>query len=333
MSLMELITPTSASFDAFLTSTYSIVPTPRSRPAHQSHRSFATNTLAAPDQLSISDAKVFEKLLRHTLRDSRIRLEYVARVDSTLHRIWQLTEQDRDRQYILKCPPSRHTKVLRCERHRIESEGLVLDFLKRASTNFPTPITIDQDQNGCNPLDQPYILRSYIGGIPWSKLQHGSSPQSPMNIALERCLGSHLRTITSITQSRFGFAHRVLAGVGAKTWPEAFVAMMEAVLRDGEDHLVSLPYDSIRYWISASVDVLKDVKEARLVPLGLEDRENILVDPRTMSSIRCLLGWGDVVFGDPFLSTIFNNRARSFWEGFGDSDVVPGGPHEGREVL
>ena len=85
---------------------------------------------------------------------------------------------------------------------------------------------------------------------------------------------------------------------GYDTWREAFLALLESVLMDGEDKLVSLPYLQIRdeaLRLSSSLDA---VKQARLVVMGLGQPENVLID-RTTNEVTGLLDFGRAMWADP----------------------------------
>jgi hypothetical protein len=92
--------------------------------------------------------------------------------------------------------------------------------------------------------------------------------------------------------------------------------MLESVLRDCEDLLVSLPYDSIRYYTSTQAHALNAIQEAQLVPLDAGTAQNVLLDEQTRQ-ISGLLGFSHVVWGDPLLAWCFKDASTAFWEGYG----------------
>ena len=74
--------------------------------------------------------------------------------------------------------------------------------------------------------------------------------------------------------------------------------MLESILMDGEDKLVSLPYSQIREEALRFSGVLDSVKQARLVILGLGDPENVLIDRRT-NEVTGLIDFGRAMWADP----------------------------------
>lgn len=97
-------------------------------------------------------------------------------------------------------------------------------------------------------------------------------------------------------------------GKGFDSWREAFGAMVESVLMDGEDTLVALPYAEIRHVVQRMGTELDDVREAHLV-LAWADVENeqekgesqpgvgVLIDRRE-NGITGLVGLGGAFWGD-----------------------------------
>ena len=73
--------------------------------------------------------------------------------------------------------------------------------------------------------------------------------------------------------------------------------MVESILSDGEDILVSLPYEEIRDQVSKAGPRLDKVKEARLVAVGFDHPKNVLIDPVT-KDVTGILDFGSALWGD-----------------------------------
>lgn len=114
--------------------------------------------------------------------------------------------------------------------------------------------------------------------------------------------------------------HRVSAGTGSTSWREAFVSLLESALRDAEDMLVTMPYNSIRYHILRHGPMLDQVTEARLVPINAGQPENVLLDEGTRQ-VYGLLGFSDVVWGDPLMAGVFMDASEAFYQGYGEYPV------------
>jgi hypothetical protein len=158
------------------------------------------------------------------------------------------------------------------------------------------------------------LLRSYIPGKTLASLSPYLSAGERSDI--DRSLGAYFHSLTDIKLRSFGFTSKVYANTGSETWSQAFRALLESALRDAEDVLVSLPYDQIRYWVTAHKAALDEIKEPRMVPLNAGDPSEIILDERRKYVVG-LLGFSNVVWGDPLLANAFDNASDAFWEGYG----------------
>lgn len=134
---------------------------------------------------------------------------------------------------------------------------------------------------------------------------------------IDRQLGTYIRTLTALSATQFGLTHRVFAKKGCSTWREAFLALLEGALRDAEDMLVTIPYDSLRYYVAKNAQYLDEVKEPRLVALNVCEPDNVLVDERT-KNVTGLVGWSNVIWGDALMSGGIADGSASFFEGLGE---------------
>lgn len=123
-------------------------------------------------------------------------------------------------------------------------------------------------------------------------------------------------SLSTITAPSFGLTHCVFAGTGSSNWREAFLSLLESALRDAEDVLVSIPYDSIRHYVGAHGALLDDIRRPQLVAMDVGNPRNVLVDERSRQVVG-LLGLGNVVWGDPVMAGVFAGASDAFWEGFG----------------
>lgn len=141
---------------------------------------------------------------------------------------------------------------------------------------------------------------------------------------IDRTLGSYVRALTSLSATQFGMTHRVFAKKGSNSWREAFLALLEAGLRDAEDMLVTIPYDSIRYYIGKHADFLEDVREPRLVALNVCDPSNVLIDEES-KRVTGLVGFSNVIWGDPLMTGGIAEGTEAFFEGLGECPMTTGG--------
>lgn len=141
-----------------------------------------------------------------------------------------------------------------------------------------------------------------------------------------------------------------LTGLGGfDDWPTAFQALVEGILRDGEDMSVMLSYSLIRNHVKRLSHVLDYVTESRLVALDAASDTNMLVVRSVTCTGSCevertskssvvagkgsektkggtkvevtgLRDWSNCIFGDPLMTTIFSRSpSKAFLRGFGHS--------------
>jgi hypothetical protein len=114
--------------------------------------------------------------------------------------------------------------------------------------------------------------------------------------------------------------NRVFIKKGSNSWREAFLALLEAALRDAEDMLVNTHSESIRFWVGKHAHCLEEVTEPRLVVINLCNPENVLIDERTKQVVG-LVGFSNVIWGDPLMSGGIANGNEAFFAGLGEYPV------------
>ncbi|KAK8117256.1 uncharacterized protein PG998_005537 [Apiospora kogelbergensis] len=140
---------------------------------------------------------------------------------------------------------------------------------------------------------------------------------------------------------------------GVKTWSTAFLALVEGILRDGEDTAIMLSYSLIRGHMNRLSYTLDDVTEPRLVLCDVDSDSNVLVTRSTNTaqlvggsysraeytennvsppahplltsikttnriSITGLQDCSNCIFGDPLMANVFSRGPsddflRGFW--------------------
>lgn len=130
-------------------------------------------------------------------------------------------------------------------------------------------------------------------------------------------MGTHVRALTALSATQFGMTHRVFAKKGSNSWREAFLSLLEATLRDAEDMLVNSHSESTRYWVGKHAHHLEEVTEPRLVAPNVCNPENILIDEQT-KQVCGLVGFSNVIWGDPLMSGGMADGSEAFFAGLGD---------------
>jgi hypothetical protein len=267
---------------------------------------------ASPDYPSI------QKVIRSVFRSSRIIVRQAERLQGRLHQVY-FTKLADGNLLVIKCPPAHTVRLLRHEKHLLETERTALETLHEY-TQIPVPQIIKYDGHG-GALGSPYLMMSYIPGRRLSDMVTSLTTNERRKI--DRALGTYVRALTALSATQFGMTHRVFAQKGCNTWREAFLVLLEGILRDAEDMLITIPYDSIRYYFGKNSHFLDEVTQPRLVAMHVCDPQNVLISEQT-HQVTGLVGFSHVLWGDPLLSGGIADGSDAFFEGLEDCPIRTG---------
>ncbi|KZM24989.1 ATP binding [Ascochyta rabiei] len=285
-----------------------------------SSRSSSSSSSTSPRACAASpDFMNIQKLIRAVFRSPKTIVEQTERLQSQLQQVF-LAKLTDDTLLVLRCPPAVNTRLLRHEKNTLETEVKTLEMLYEC-TQLPVPQIIKYDSHG-GQFGSPFVVTNHISGRKLSELSKDLTTTE--RSAIDRSLGFYVRRLTSLSAKQFGTTHQVFDQKGCKSWREAFLALLEAALRDAEDMLVTIPYDSIRYYISKHSHILDEVAEPRLVALNVCKPENVLVHEHT-KHVTGLLGFSNVIWGDALMSGGVANGSDAFFEGFGECPMATDG--------
>lgn len=292
-----------------------------SRGTYVSHPPRSSSTVSSTSSTSSTSSQActtspdfpsIQKLIRTVFRSSNITVQQAERLPSRLHQVYLARLADNSL-LVLKCLPTSNTRLLRNEKSTLETEYKTLETLHEY-TRLPVPQVIKYDSHGGR-FGLPFLIVSHMPGRRLSDVS--TRLTTAERNAIDRSLGAYVRSLTTLSATQFGMTHRVFDRKGCKSWREAFLALLEAALRDAEDMLITIPYESIRYYISKHSYVLDEVTEPRLVALNICRADNVLIDEHT-KRITGLVGFSNVIWGDALLSGGIANGSEAFFEGFGE---------------
>lgn len=274
-----------------------------------------------------------------------------------LPRLYILTMSDAQK-LILSFAPNQSTRLLRHESNMLSAEAALVSFiagtaqalepgstLQTSSAHPPrSPELFDlvpkmlKHSSSNKELAYPYSIFEAITGTPLSALSIYLSLSERRLV--DKQVGSMARRLASLTSPSglFGPVSKVLpdpftaasssaAKKGSTTWSEAFHALLEGILRDGEDMSVLLPYEVIRAYYQQHSWCLDAVNVPRLVVLDAGSETNVMIErgsadgkstPSRYPRLRGLRSWSQGVFGDPLISSCFEDASEGFWQGWGE---------------
>jgi hypothetical protein len=268
----------------------------------------STGRSPSPDLISL------QKLVQTIFRSSTGTIRHLERLPSSQHRLFYIETTD-GHTAVVKCLPGQNRHFLRHEQHTLETESRVLTLIA-SNTDVPTPRRLRYDSDSENPMLSPFLVRSHVKGVPVDVV--APRVASHERDAIDASIAHHLRQLSSLAAPSFGPTSRVFNDSGSATWREAFLGMLESVLRDCEDLMITVPYDLIRQLTRRHASLLDDIREARFVALDAGLDGNVLIDESTRSVVG-LLGFSNVLWGDPFMATIFLHASEAFWHTFGSA--------------
>jgi hypothetical protein len=272
-------------------------------------------------------------------------------------RLYILTMSD-GQKLILSFAPSLSTRVLRHESTMVSAEAALVSFIAgtdqelgpgstlQASNAQPprsaelfdlVPKMLKHSSNN-KELAYPYSIFEAITGTPLSALSIYLSLSERRLV--DKQVGSMARKLASLTSPSglFGPVSKVLpdpftpassstAKKGSTTWSETFHSLLEGVLRDGEDMSVLLPYENIRAYYQQLSWCLDAVKVPRLSLLDAGSETNVMIErgsadgkstPSRYPRLTGLRSWGQGVFGDPLVSSCFEDASEGFCQGWSE---------------
>lgn len=282
-----------------------------------------------PTSMELANAAEFaaiQNIVQQTFQSSKIHVQHIDRLENHLHKIRLLRLSDGTR-LVLKSAPRPTINLLRHDADALETEARVLSTLGR-HTGLPIPRLIKY-QASVDSSGPSFLLTAFLQGVSLQEMQAFLRPDD--RVQVDRQLGSLTRLIAQQTSPVFGTISRVAGGGGTTSWREAFVALVEALLRDAEDVFISLPYHQIRQQLNRLSPILDEVTQARLVVTNLGDPLSVLLNPETKSVIG-IVDLSSALWGDTMMAGKFQSPSAPFLEGYG-SGMGTSGSARMRQVL
>lgn len=212
--------------------------------------------------------------------------------------------------HLLKCRPPSHIRLLRHEEERLHSEAVVLQVL-RGRSDIEVPRVISFERNRL-PTGGPILITGpHIGSV-LADVESVLSRQALSRV--DKSLGLHIKELSRIAGSTFGSMRQATPNM--QTWSRTFISLLESILRDAEDALVSLPYEVIRHQVRRHRAALDKITRPKLTLLETASDKNVTINTNDMS-VSGLLDFSSAIWGDPYMSDCFYKPSVSFVEGFG----------------
>lgn len=215
--------------------------------------------------------------------------------------------------YVLKVAPSPQVTLLHYERDLIHTEIMVLKELKE-KTSIPVPSVICASGTGEELGGAPWFVMEFLEGDSYHRVKD-SLPREARD-AVSRRLGEYLAEMNAIRGPLFGYPG--IPSEQSQMWEEAFPAMLEGILKDGERENIPLPlgYDEIRALAARDFPALSEVTLPSLVHWDLWDGNVFVKDGRVTGLIDC----ERALWADPLMEQNFchiSGLEEPFFQGYG----------------
>jgi fructosamine-3-kinase len=218
------------------------------------------------------------------------------------------------RDVVLKVSPPSNAALLAYERDIMRAEA---EFFRQArAAGIPQPELLHAGFER-TVIDGDYEFLSAVDGVSWYSVQKELDDQQ--TDALRRELGAHVARLHTVRNPRGLFGYPAVPELSARTWPEAFAAMLGAIVVDASRYDVELPVadGELLGAVAHNIDALAEVAEPALVHFDLWPG-NILITPPSggphaagpatgpgaAPRINGLIDGERMIWGDPLLEFV-----------------------------
>lgn len=170
------------------------------------------------------------------------------------------------REVILKASPPPQVPVLTYERDIMRGEA---EFFRAAASSAAVVPEVLCANFEREVIDGDFIVMTVIDGVTWYSVEQQLSEQA--KATLKRQLGGIAAHLHRVTHPRGRFGYPAVDELSGSTWPDAFAAMIGAILDDADrfDAALPLPSADIRKVAQRHADALAAVDTPALVHFDL----------------------------------------------------------------
>ncbi|NUP52726.1 MAG: aminoglycoside phosphotransferase family protein [Catenulispora sp.] len=208
------------------------------------------------------------------------------------------------RDVVLKASPPPEAALLTYERDIMRAE---VEYFNAAAAadGVPLPELVHAGLDRTI-IDGDYVVLSAVPGVTWNSVRETLA--EPQAAALRRELGGHLARLHRIGNPRRTFGYPAVPELSAPTWPDAFAAMLGALVDDADRYGVTLPVsgEDLRAAVRRNADALAAITAPALVHFDLWPGNILISVPETAAPPRIngLIDGERVIWGDPLMEFV-----------------------------
>jgi aminoglycoside phosphotransferase (APT) family kinase protein len=201
-----------------------------------------------------------------------------------------------ERELVLKVSVLPDAELLSYERNVLHTEIDINRKLGESGVPVPKIVAADFSQKL---LNSDYFFMEKLPGVTWFEMNTLLSFEDKTR--LKEQLGSYTAMIHSVKNDRFGYPS---LGIMYDNWRDAFLAMLENVVRDGQKLRLRLPYKEIISAVTSRASLLEEITQPRLVDFDLWAGNVLLTDQNGAYEIEGFIDFERAFYGDPYADLV-----------------------------
>jgi aminoglycoside phosphotransferase (APT) family kinase protein len=195
---------------------------------------------------------------------------------------------------VLKVSLKPGTKTLTYEKNLMVTEAAVYQLIAEKTT-IPTPRILAADFSK-KQIPSDYFFMTALEGIAMNKVIK-KIPKDNL-LELKKEIAGYLAELHQIQGDYFGYFTNN-EQYRYKTWKEAFVHMMNMILKDGKENGVKLPYDRYEKVLREKSNCLEDIKVPSLVDFDLWPGNVFVKQQGNEFIVEGIIDFERAFWGDP----------------------------------
>jgi fructosamine-3-kinase len=232
---------------------------------------------------------------------------------------------------ILRIAPDPQQRVLTYEREMMRKEILIYKTIETLQ-DIPAPRLLTFDTSRTI-IARDYMFTEKFSGKPLNKIKENISSKAIQSI--EKEIGFYAARMHAQKGDAFGYFGDG-PGCCSQSWREAFLAFIDALLRDGAALDVQLPLDfsQLHDLFHQFAATLEAITQPSLVHWDMWAGNIFVIPENGTYRVEGIIDWERALWGDPEIETAMCCKfyGRTFYEGYG-RDLLAGDDAKIRQCM
>ena len=232
---------------------------------------------------------------------------------------------------ILRIAPDPEQRVLTYEREMMRKEILIYQTIETLQ-DVPAPRLLASDTSRTI-IARDYMFTEKVSGKPYNKIKENLSRKTVQSI--EKEIGVYAARMHTHFGDAFGYFGDG-PGSGSQNWRGAFLAFIDALLRDSEALEVQLLLDfsQLHDLFHKYAEALEEITEPSLVHWDMWAGNIFVIPENDRYRVEGIIDWERALWGDPEIETAICCKfyGQSFFDGYG-RDMLDGDDAKIRQCM